>query len=69
LFGIAMGAIIHSQPLGMAMGAYGASMSVYAHFLARGRDVVFPKNTAMQIGFGSRIAPPPKPAGADSTRP
>jgi hypothetical protein len=41
----------------MAMGAYGASVSVYSHFLSRGRDVVFPKNTSMEIGFGGRISP------------
>jgi hypothetical protein len=30
-------------------------MSVYDHFLSRGRDVVYPKDTAMAIGFGSRV--------------
>jgi hypothetical protein len=29
-------------------------MSVYSHFIARGREVVFPKNTAMEIGIGHR---------------
>ncbi len=57
LIGIALGMTVRSQPLGMGMGAFGASMSVYNHFLARGRDVVFPKDTAMQIGFGTRRAP------------
>jgi hypothetical protein len=63
LVGIAIGALVKSQPLGMAMGAYGASRSVYSHFIARGHDVVFPKNTAMEIGFGSRgktILPTPE---------
>ena len=67
LVGIAMGAFVHSQPLGMAMGAYGASMSVYSHFIARGRDLVFPKNTAMEIAIGTRASAPsstPKPADA-----
>ncbi|HEX4604638.1 MAG TPA: hypothetical protein VH724_11630 [Candidatus Angelobacter sp.] len=54
LVGIALGLAIKSQPFGMAMGAYGASRSVYTHFIARGQNVVFPKNTAMQIGIGSR---------------
>jgi hypothetical protein len=58
LVGIAMGAFVHSQPLGMAMGAYGASMSVYSHFIARGRDLVFPKNTAMEIAIGTRASAP-----------
>jgi len=68
LVGIAMGAFVHSQPLGMAMGAYGASISVYSHFVARGRDLVFPKNTAMEIAIGKRASTPspssPKPADA-----
>jgi hypothetical protein len=29
-------------------------MSIYTHFIARGHDVVFPKNTAMEIGIGTR---------------
>jgi hypothetical protein len=58
LVGIAMGAFVHSQPLGMAMGAYGASMSVYSHFIAHGRDLVFPKNTAMEIAIGTRASAP-----------
>ena len=28
--------------------------SIYYHFLARGRDVVYPKDMAMVIGFGTR---------------
>jgi hypothetical protein len=58
LVGIAMGLFVHSQPLGMAMGAYGASMSIYAHFISRGRDLVFPKNTAMEISIGPRVSAP-----------
>jgi hypothetical protein len=54
LVGIAVGIAARSNPLGIAMGALGASRSVYIHFIARGRDVVFPENTAMQIGIGVR---------------
>ena len=54
LVGIVISAAVKSQPLGMAMGAYGASRSVYSHFIARGNDVVFPKHTVMEIRFGSR---------------
>jgi hypothetical protein len=54
LVGIALGLAVKSQAFGMAMGAYGASRSVYTHFIARGADVVFPKNTAMKIEVGSR---------------
>jgi hypothetical protein len=68
LVGIAMGAFVHSQPFGMAMGAYGASMSIYSHFIARGRDLVFPKNTAMEVAIGTRASASspgsPKPADA-----
>ena len=53
LVGIIISAAVKSQPLGMAMGAYGASRSVYSHFISRGNDVVFPKHTAMEIRFGS----------------
>jgi hypothetical protein len=63
LIGIALGAGIHSQPFGMAMGALGAARSVYVHFIARGREVVFPKNTAMQIGIGPRQTPAPGTVG------
>ncbi len=57
LVGIALGMGVRSQPFSMAMGAFGASRSIYVHFIARGRDVVFPKNTTMQIGIGPRPAP------------
>jgi hypothetical protein len=58
LIGIALGAAIRSQPLGMAMGAFGATRSIYVNFVARGHEVVFPKNTAMQIAVGTRAAIP-----------
>ncbi len=58
LIGIALGAAIHSQEFGMAMGAYGGARSIYAHFIARGRDVVFPKSTSMEIGIGTRTETP-----------
>jgi len=70
LVGIALGIFVHSQPLGMAMGAYGASTSVYSHFIARGHDLVFPKNTAMEIAIGARPSGPspssPRPPDAKS---
>jgi len=40
-----------SQPVSMAFAAYGAAVSVYSNFLSRGRDVVFVKNTPLEIGF------------------
>jgi hypothetical protein len=54
LVGMALGMAVRSRALGYTMGAYGAGMSVYTHFIARGSEVVFPKNTAMQIGIGTR---------------
>jgi hypothetical protein len=54
LVGMALGLAVPSRGLGYTMGAYGAGMSVYSHFIARGREVAFPKNTAMQIGIGRR---------------
>jgi hypothetical protein len=67
LVGIAMGLAVRSQSLGLAMGAFGAGKSIYTHFIARGHDVSFPKNTAMEIGIGTRppatTTPPSKPKG------
>jgi hypothetical protein len=40
-----------SQPVSMGFAAYGAGNSVYNNFLARGKDVVFVKNTPLEIGF------------------
>lgn len=61
LIGIGLGLAVHSQQFGMAMGAFGGARSIYVHFMARGRDVVFPKNTAMEIGIGTRTETPAKP--------
>jgi len=62
LIGFAIGALVRSRPLASGFGVYGAGMSVYANFLSRGRDVVYPKDTAMAIGFGSRVTGTTKPA-------
>jgi len=64
LVGMIMGAAVRSRAFGTTMGAYGAAVSVYTNFMARGHEVVFPKNTAMQIGVGTRAATvtPPAPA-------
>lgn len=59
LIGIAVGLAVHSQSLGMAMGSFGAVRSIYRNFVARGPELTFPKNTALQIG----IAPPRPGAG------
>jgi hypothetical protein len=62
VIGFVTGALIRSRPLASAFGTYGATMSVYDHFLSRGHDVVYPKDTAMAIGFGSRVTGAPKTA-------
>jgi hypothetical protein len=41
-----------SKAFSAGLGFYGASMSIYSHFLARGKDVVFPRDTPLEIGFG-----------------
>ena len=61
LIGFALGLVSRSRVFSASMGGYGAGMSVYTHFIARGRDVVFPKDTAMQIGLGVHDAGPPAP--------
>jgi hypothetical protein len=58
LVGIVIGATVHSHPLAIAMGAFGACRSIYDNFIARGRDVVFAKHTAMEIGVNTRGATP-----------
>jgi hypothetical protein len=52
--GMVLGLAVHSRALGYTMGAYGAGVSLYSHFMARGNEVVFPKNTAMEVGIGTR---------------
>jgi hypothetical protein len=52
LTGALLSLVAKSTPVSMAIGAYGASMSIYANFLSRGHDVVLPKDTPLEIGFG-----------------
>lgn len=56
--GIVVGAAVHSQPLAIAMGAFGACRSIYNNFMARGTDVVFAKHTAMEIAVDTRATAP-----------
>ena len=57
IVGFAIGLAVHSRPLAMGFGAYGAARSIYSNFLSRGKEVVYPKDSAMAIGFGSRATP------------
>jgi hypothetical protein len=52
--GTIVGALAHSRAVTSGLGFYGAGMSVYSHFLARGRDVVYPKDMEMVVGLGTR---------------
>jgi hypothetical protein len=54
LVGMVAAAFVHSQPVTVAFGAYGAARSVYGHFLARGRDVVYPKDMSMVLELGGQ---------------
>jgi hypothetical protein len=58
LVGIVVGVFVHSHSLAIVMSAYGGSRSIYNNFLGRGRNIIFPKNTVMEIGFGNRTALP-----------
>jgi hypothetical protein len=67
--GIVIGAAVSSHPLAIAMGAFGASRSIYNNFIARGRDVVFPEFTTMQIAVDTRdAANGESPAGNNTTQ-
>jgi hypothetical protein len=52
LTGALLSLVAKSTPVSVGIGAYGASMSIYANFLSRGHDVVLPKDTPLEIGFG-----------------
>jgi hypothetical protein len=58
LVGIAVGLAVRSHTLGILMSAYGGSRSIYMNFFGRGRNISFPKDTMMEIGFGDRTAAP-----------
>jgi hypothetical protein len=52
LTGAILGLAVKSTPASIAFGAYGASSSIYSNFLSRGHDVVLPRDTPLEIGFG-----------------
>lgn len=58
LVGIIVGLTVRSHTLGILMSAYGGSRSIYMNFFGRGRNISFPKDTTMEIGFGGRNATP-----------
>jgi hypothetical protein len=58
-----------STPVSIAFGAYGASASIYSNFLSRGHDVVLPRDTPMEIGFGAPHALAAQPKAAEDKKP
>jgi hypothetical protein len=56
--GTIIGVFARSRIVTSGFGFYGAGMSVYSHFLARGRDVVYPQDMSMMIGLGTREKQP-----------
>jgi len=56
--GMAIGMLARSRVVASGFGAYGAASSIYYKFLARGRDVVYPKDMAMVMGLGARDSKP-----------
>lgn len=58
--GTIIGAFAHSRVVSSGFGFYGAATSIYSHFLARGRDVDYPKDMSMLIGLGTRTPSPVK---------
>jgi hypothetical protein len=49
-----------SSGVGSALGMWGLAASVYTNVVSRGRDVVFARNTEMEVRFGPRPVPPGK---------
>lgn len=67
LVGSVVGIVAHYRPVSAGFAFYGAGWSVYSHIVARGNDVVFTKNTPMEIRFGTHEGS--AAAGADKTLP
>jgi hypothetical protein len=58
LIGLIVGLTFRSHTYGVLMSAYGGGRSIYNNFLGTGRNIVFPKDTVMEIGFGNRTSLP-----------
>ena len=55
LIGAGLG--LTSRYVGAGLGFYGAGWSIYSRFIARGKEVVFPKDSSVTIRFGSHGGP------------
>jgi hypothetical protein len=58
LIGLVVGIVFQSHNYGILMSAYGGGRSIYDNFLSKGKNIVFPKDTVMEIGFGNRTSLP-----------
>jgi hypothetical protein len=59
-FGLVGAAVAHTSPnVGVALGWWGMAVTTYSTVVSRGHDVVFARNTEMEVRFGPR----PVPAG------
>jgi hypothetical protein len=68
LVGSVIGLAARYRPVSATFAFYGAGWSVYTHFVAPGSDVVFPKNTPMEIRFGTHEGPATSAPNNDSVR-
>jgi hypothetical protein len=68
LIGLIVGIAYRNHTYGILMSAYGGSRSIYTNFLGKGRNIVFPKYTAIEIGFGNRTSMPMPAAGPGEPR-
>jgi type IV secretory pathway VirB10-like protein len=53
LVGTVVGLASKSNAVSIVFSAYGASASIYTNFIARGHNVVLPKNAPLEIGLGA----------------
>jgi hypothetical protein len=68
LIGLVVGLTYRSHTYGILMSAYGGGRSIYNNFLGMGRNIVFPKDTVMEIGFGNRTSLPMPGASSGEPR-
>lgn len=69
LVGSVIGMLAHYRPVSAGFAFYGAGISVYTHVVARGNEVVFAKNTPMEIRFGTHAAPASPGGGSPHVSP
>ncbi len=60
--GLVVSAFARSRVLSTGLGVYGAGLSVYSHFLARGGDVNYPKDMSILVGLGTHDSKAPAAA-------